>query len=335
MLLYIVVWIILLLYSFKKENTTILWICILLLICMAGLRSISVGTDTFSYEDIYYWIEAGNANFIEPGWRFLNWLIQYVGGNFNMLLMVVAILTLLPVGFVIKQCSPAPSLSLFLYFSLFTYLQSYNLMRQMLAVSIVLLGYTYLYKQQRVRYLICVAFAMTFHTSALFSIPLIWIDRFNLSMKKVLWILSITLILGYLLSDTAFLYLVGPYAAYLENGYKEGLLSIYIQAVLINLLFLFIFYTTDKESQNSFWIKIFFIGIVLMDLTARLTQGTRITLFFMVVQFIVYPQYFVSNRVSNKILVHFCILLYCAMIFMKLLIWDGNGVCPYKCILFN
>ena len=195
MLLYIVVWIILLLYSFKKENTTILWICILLLICMAGLRSISVGTDTFSYEDIYYWIEAGNANFIEPGWRFLNWLIQYVGGNFNMLLMVVAILTLLPVGFVIKQCSPAPSLSLFLYFSLFTYLQSYNLMRQMLAVSIVLLGYTYLYKQQRVRYLICVAFAMTFHTSALFSIPLIWIDRFNLSMKKVLWILSITLIL--------------------------------------------------------------------------------------------------------------------------------------------
>ena len=140
---------------------------------------------------------------------------------------------------------------------------------------------------------------------------------------------------GYLLSDTTFLYLVGPYAAYLENGYKEGLLSIYIQAVLINLLFLFIFYTTDKESQNSFWIKIFFIGIVLMDLTARLTQGTRITLFFMVVQFIVYPQYFVSNRVSNKILVHFCILLYCAMIFMKLLIWDGNGVCPYKCILFN
>lgn len=334
MFFYLAILLYLLLSSLVRKNLILMWFNIFFLICIAGLRTINVGTDTHAYKDIYGWIESGTGDFIEPGWYLLNVIVQLLGGNFNSLLLIAATLTLVPIGLVSSRYGKNPSLCLFFYFSIFAYLQSFNIMRQMLAVSWVLLACTYLDRRLNFRFLIIIAVATTIHTSALIAVPLLWIHHFKLSNDRIKWMLFITFILGFLLSDTVFAFLAGPYASYVESGNfsRDNLMITYLQVVLMNILFYSIYYTSNLELRNTLPVKIFFIAVVIMNFTARLGLGSRIMLYFTIIQVILFPLYLSNNRIKNKGCTWLAVILYCFLIFMKLLIWDGNQVTPYRSI---
>lgn len=208
-------------------------------------------------------------------------------------------------------------------------------MRQMLAVSWVLLAYTYLDRRLNFRFLVIVIMAATIHTSALIAISLLWIRHFSFSKRKILWALCGTFILSFFLNDAVFTFLAGPYAGYIENNSfsRENLIMVYAQVVLMNLLFYLIYYTANSEFRNIIYMKIFLVAILLMNLTMRLGLGSRIIIYFMIIQSIFYPLYLDNNRVKNKRCVCCAILLYVVFVFLKLLIWDGNKVVPYQSIV--
>lgn len=106
----------------------------------------------------------------------------------------------------------------------------------------------------------------------------------------------------------------------------------YLQVVLMNILFYSIYYTSNLELRNTLPVKIFFIAVVIMNFTARLGLGSRIMLYFTIIQVILFPLYLSNNRIKNKGCTWLAVILYCFLIFMKLLIWDGNQVTPYRSI---
>lgn len=337
-MLYIVLYIILLLSSFsKKYNILLLWLNIIILSSIAGLRDITIGIDTVNYYDIYTTINSGISSYIEPGWQLLNKLAYYLGG-FNLLLWIVALLTLIPIGIISQKLSPNPSLSLFIYYCLYAYLNSFNIMRQIFATSIVFMAYYAYYNRQRLKTLCYLALGMSVHMTSILGIAVFFIKFINITKKKVLLYCSLSLLVGIIINNNILSFILGPYADYLNSnsdGYRENPLSSFILALVVNLIFYLIIATSKKEIRDSQWYKLYFIGILMMNASFQLELGTRAILFFTLLQFIVYPLYFRNNIIKNKIIVFSIILLYITAIFLKILILGNNigeegSIIPYK-----
>ena len=162
--LYIAIWIALLvLATARREHRLLLWTVVVGMSLLAGLRDLSIGVDTRPYHEAFTIAQDGRMPPMEPGWGLLNIAVARLGGNFNLLLWIVSITTLGLVTRVATKDSPNPRFSLFIYYSMYAYLNSFNGMRQFLAISIVLWGFHLLYRNKVWKFLITIGMAMTIH----------------------------------------------------------------------------------------------------------------------------------------------------------------------------
>lgn len=330
MLIYILIWISLLLCSWKKNNVGLMWVNIVFLSLFAGLRALNIGIDTINYYDIWNWIAGGGGDFVEPGWYLMNKGMQNMGGSYNLLLWIVSLITLIPMGKLAGKYSPNPSLSLFFYYSII-FLLSLNIMRQILAVSIVWIGYLFLVRGHWKKYLFWTLLAAMIHYTALCALFLVFVNKIRLSENRCFWWTLISFAGGFLLNANILSLFIGRYAVYLQDGqgFRTNLVSVYLLGGLMNAFYLFIYFTSFKEERNSWWMKIYFIGIILMNLTAQLELGTRLILYFTGIQIIVLPLYIRHNKISNKSLLYSLLILYAGILYMKLLIGDPLQIIPY------
>ena len=339
MLLYVAIWCYLLFCSFIKRNTIIMWYNIFILSLIAGFRDTTIGADTFSYYLLYGYIAENNVDYIEPGWYFLNYVVNKIAGDnsYNLLLWLVSLLTLLPIGYIAKKNTPNPSLALFLYYSLYAYLHSFNIMRQMLAISFVLLSYFYLERDNIKKYIILLIIAISIHYTALFSLIILFVRKIEISKYRIYFFCFVSLILGFILNSSFFSVFAGKYANYLSSsqyGFRDLSISNFILTILLNILFIFIFLTYRKIWKKNLFMKIYFIGIIILNLTSQLALGTRLILYFTLIQCFIFPSYFLHNRIKEKFIIRLLIVCYVFIFFLKILLLGNepgtNGVYPYK-----
>jgi hypothetical protein len=211
---------------------------------VSGVRDIDVGTDTETYFKIMRWIKNGEAKYIEPGWRFLNNAVIILGCNYNLLLLLVSSLTLLPVAYVITKNSPNWTLSLFFYYSMYLYLNSFNIMRQVLATSFIILAFHFLLeiKKRLILFGGTVLVATTFHYTAVVSIITFIYQKIKLSKYKIYGGLLFSFIAGtFFMRDHMLKIVAGPYYSYFIEkpsfGFRESLVIPIILTVILNVLF--------------------------------------------------------------------------------------------------
>lgn len=334
--LYIFIFFALLILSFQKYNKYVYGGTLLILFLMAGLRDDIIGNDTHSYKDIYRWISDGILYSIEPSWYFLNQLVALFNGHFTVILFVASLLTLMPICIIGFRSGYNPQMILFFYYALYAYLNSFNLMRQLLAVSLVLLAYSYI--QNKKKYFLWTLLAVSFHFSAIISLLALPIEKKYLNKQYILKALFLSFILGCLLNDTVFSVVTGPYARYLDGnfGYRENFISSLLMAIFMNLLFLFSFSTIKDSFKQTIWTKVFFVGILVMNATLQLKLGTRLILYLTMSQVVFYTIYIYNNKFKNKRTAVLIVLLYVLIIFLKILILGNQSeysVYPYKSIL--
>lgn len=339
MFLYIFIWCYLLFCS-KFKNQQIFFINILVLSIIAGLRTNNIGTDTEAYYDLFNWINEGYGEHIEIGWRLLNRFVHAIGGSYNLLLWLVSLLTLFPLYYFFKNNSKNINLCLFIYYSLYAYCNSFNGMRQFLAVSLVFLGYDFLLQRKIIKYIVFILIAMSFHISSFLAFIPYFLKKLKLTNTLIIISLISTLFVGLILSDSIFEIILGPYSHYLtsEHGYRESSTSALIMSVLVSLMFLFLFTTSKNNFKYNFWVKLYFVGLLIMNITFKLTLGTRAILYFTLLQTVVYPLYFSNTKFFPKSPVVLGITLYLLLIFLKLLVLgntsDNPGaIFPYSTIL--
>ena len=137
----------------KTDNKLLIFvfraIAILFPAIIAGIRY-DVGTDYKGvYEPLFNEIITGNKVFrirsFEIGYIFLNKLVIWLGGNFNVVMFLASLLTIIPIYIGLmhykkKICVP---LAFFLFMIIF-YQKSFNLVRQMIAVAFIFLGFIFL-----------------------------------------------------------------------------------------------------------------------------------------------------------------------------------------------
>lgn len=331
-----ILWLVLLILSLEKNNKYICWGVLFFLSIMMGYRGVEVGPDTGTYSFLFDWIREGGALHLEPLWRLVNYIVYILGGGFNEMLWVVSSIILFFIYISTKE-SPNRLFSIFVFYSIYYVFYSMNIMRQMVAVSIVMYGYTLFNKGYKWRFVFSVLMAMMFHSTGILGFAIFFLKKFKISMQRVCLLIFFSLFAGFLVNATLLGIVAGPYAGYLLKAdfFRPSVVSVLALCVLLSSFYAYIFWTSTEEFRSSLWMKIFLVGVILNNAMFKLELGTRLVMFFSVVQILVLPLYFYNNIIKQKYLGIGVVILYLAGIFFVLLGIRSVDIYPYSNVLLD
>lgn len=177
-------------------------------ILLSGLRHISIGADTYVYKVYNYdisgnrtWDEIFNSFWfffkgeslgIEPGYRMFERVIQIFTSNYQVYLIVIAIIFTVPLGKWIYKNSREPLISFLLYSVLFYSFFAITGHRQTIATAlVVLIGYERIKEKQLFVFLGLVAVAFTIHKSAIAFLPFYFLANKKITKNYLITMLTI------------------------------------------------------------------------------------------------------------------------------------------------
>lgn len=252
MYIYIIIFICIFLSSFlyKKDdlNTDILLrrkYCIFvasILILLSGLRHEDIGPDTPMYKYIWEKINISSDSLIETDVEigFINlmkYLRNYIG--YQVFLLVVALLSIVPVSFIIYKYSRNVSFSFLLFYSsiLFHALE-FAAQRQAIAFGFVMIAFHFLMQRKLVFYLIFLGIGSLFHQSCMIFLPSYWLYNLRLDNNTIkYW--GVVLAVSFVFSRGLFLYLNSfwrmEYGLYEEGAGGERFFALLCLIVIIGL----------------------------------------------------------------------------------------------------
>lgn len=343
MFFYIIIFIILgLLAFFVKRNAIVLSLCAISLIAIAGFRGFYIGADTHTYYFYFLSLADGYPGYMEPLWNFLNLVISSLNLNFNAFLLLISALTILPITYIFWKELDNPQFALFLYYAIYAYCNSFNGMRQYLAISLVFVAFYFMRHCKALLALLFIVLASNIHHSALIGLVLFPLYYVRISRTTILLALLISLALGITIFptiDMAWIY--GKYAGYTENDtfIRESITQTLLLTALYNIFSVFIFFTSNKKLLQDFYMKIFFAGNILLNLTMQLALGSRIILYFSIIQTVLLPLYLkqIHSTQIIRLSIYIGVLCYFTAIFLKILIlgnFDQFSIFPYEIMIY-
>lgn len=272
-------------YSSRTETVKkILYIiCCLQLFILSALRT-NIGIDFVSYRDKFNTISQLPINrlmqfYFEKGFLFLNATVALFTDNFQWVIVLSSAITIGCVAYSIYKQSTSPFLSVFLYITLMYYYGSFCLIRQGIAISISLTAFTYLKKQNFLKYLLLVLLASLFHSSALILIPIYFIANINLTLKKVVTFFGISILL-YLFLNKIIQCAVRfnpSYRNYLSSEYMSGMSfkSLIIPLTACIILFIFKKRMISLQKSNNIYANMAFFSLLLSLLQTKMQLFDR------------------------------------------------------------
>lgn len=179
-------WYILFSSFMKKEKAKEKTINIVLLqmILIAGLRGMTVGTDTKNYYNIFCTLQHIKwkdlrSFYVEPGYVVLNKLVDMFFGKYQILLFLVAVVVYIGLFAMIKKMSLDPLMSVFLFITIGYFASSMNIFRQYIATVCVWVSfYTYVWKKKKLQTYIWIFIGFLFHDSILVIVPVLIFWKF-------------------------------------------------------------------------------------------------------------------------------------------------------------
>lgn len=328
--------------NIDKIATGLLIILILSLLC--GLRAYSIGTDTNSIYLPYYYDKYCVRGTPYDGTEYVFYLIIKAGhlllGSYTGVLFLISFLTLAFafVGLSHYKDRVSLPLAMLLYLS-FIYFESFNIMRQMLAISIIIFAFRYLEKRKYMHYLFWCVVAAFVHHSSIVSIGLFIIC---LSLKnKFVYRLFIVFICLLPLLLPAIMQVVGKIPVlnvYFERyGNFEFDFSIKNLSYVIYFLpaFLICLYFRKgliaKDGKNKFYLIMLLLVFVCGLFKLYMVWVARLLHYFAFSVCVLLPQCInlCKNNHNGKLLNAF-IIIYCLAYFVLFYLILGNGdIYPY------
>ena len=294
-------------FSLKKRRPIFLYITsLLILFWIAWQRDASVGTDTQTYllqfENLELYNTTRYFTGIQRGWYYFN-LFFFSHFNYDVFLFACYSIIIGGIGYWIYKESDNYIMSLFFFVLLMFYFGSFNIMRQYIAISIVLVALLH-FKNIRV-YIPLVLLASLFHFSALFAYTFLLIN--NVRIDNIILVLCATIIsfiVGFFYGDkltdiiSSLMWLVRV------NEGVQGYLDAYggerniLPNLGINSVFI-LSYILSRTKKNLY-LKLYFFYIILFNLFGSMGQGNRIFLYLQIPIIIIIP--WIYYRIKNRII---------------------------------
>lgn len=326
--------------SSKKVKILIYLILFVQLYTILAARHLSVGSDTLNY---VFWFERSKLyNFFdfsysrhETGYLLLNKVLSFIN-NPQIFIAIIAFIQLIIIYLFIIKESRYPIISVFLFISFGFYSDLFNLFRQMLALSILLLSYNYLKKNDFTKYVIIVVIASLFHISALSFLVLWFTKKIEPRFRNLLLYFTIA-ILTYLFSGEIIRYSL-EYFSTRSNITVEssGGLNLLILLIVILLIGYMLKRNILKNENNSIILfNVLSAGVFAQVIALQFSLFTRITSYFAFFIIIFIPEiiHAIENKYIRIISIMFIINLGLIYYYYSLL-RNSSGVLPYQ-FFFN
>lgn len=271
----------------KKEKFHEIFFVIVFMVMalVCGLRSRSVGADTWNYERIFYRIgsysfyeifSSYKYNSVEIGWNVMCKLIYMVKPDYYVFQIIESFLFCFGFMIFIKNNVKDYNLATWVFLSLL-YLYNFNVSRQMLAVMFTVNSFQYLFEKKMFKAFIMVFLGFLFHASAIVffaAFPIYYMFKFKQLRKflfAILIIVALTFndIFKYLRNNWLFLKLY--FGDYLSNDREiqtAGLIRILWIIVCFMAIYELISDRTENRQKNKiaaifsmFWVAANVIGL--------------------------------------------------------------------------
>ncbi|GEM_PF-365849 len=281
---------------------TYIWLLLIVFIpvIILGFRY-GIGTDYFNYHDYYDRARSlGLASIMqtEPLFLLVSYLGSLIAQDYYGMLLIVAFLTmyLMVLGLNRFRDDFSLPMAMLVYLALL-YGPSFNIIRQTLAVSVIMLAFRYLEKRRFYAYAITVLVATLFHTSAIICLPLYFINvpkAAALSRTKKLIIVAVILALPFMyLMTTTILshisYFAGYFKVYDFFNYTPRWGALLVQVpVLIPVLFLRK-QLAERHEIYDFYIFLFLLEFVAIYYGFYMIWAFRLMYYFFIAQIILIP----------------------------------------------
>lgn len=308
----------------SKLGAFFFWIALILPVLISGLRY-GLGTDYFSYEDIYYRLTT-QGNIIndilntryEPGWILLNYTVKLLFDDVKYLFLISSFLIWFFNFKAIYDNRTKISISIAILILLSTLFNpSFNMIRQSLAASILMLSIEPITNKKRLKFYLTIFLATSFHYTAIIFIPAYWIANSRRKssgiIKKMLVIIGSVLVVILAPRLLSFITSFDSFSSY--DHYNLDFESFGVGNIVIKMpIILIILFNLNKLKSNNPISKIvlfYFIGLILEYYGYFANYVNRIAIYYEMMQvFILSAIIKVQNNKYEKLLYSFLIVIY-------------------------
>ena len=329
----------------KSQKKVFIVLTCLELIFFAGLRSTNIGADTAIYlKALNYYKSLPhdkilNAKLIYPfdfeiGYFILTKICAFFSFSNAKFLFLIACLIYIPVFKFIYDYSENPFMSTMTYLAFGFFGYSLGIFRQMIAISICLMGFKYVLERKLYYYIIFILLAMTFHTTAIIMLPMYWLNKINLENKfyQILFVEATLFIFARKIVNV-FIFLAPKY-----TGYVGGMYDIhggsYTMLFILNILFVLSYrcYMIDKTKFDEMSIKALVVAMYLQVVSYSMQIFGRIVPYYSIYMVLVIPC--LIRAIFKKNVLVSRILLIILFLFIFYILTQGNAnLNPYEFIV--
>ena len=354
-------------FGLKQNNKILKWLFFVVGLAvpcvLAGLRDITVGTDTGGYVLNYYKIAATSDSFgsymdtikynyasNDLIYSFISYVFGKSGLSFHALLFLVECLIVVPIFVAIRNyASDKKSVLLgmgIFYLTLFN--MSLNMVRQSLAISFIVLAFSFLPKlvTKNKKYwfllIISILIAIGFHNTAIVSI-LIFIlyfilntDKIPLKGKKIVSVFVVITALASLMFYRQILTLVGASGIYPKALAYIGNYSTFnfdYLGTALNFGILVMILLGWQKKKDIFLVVLSIVNVIVALLGSFITYSQRLSYYSLFILLFLYLPKLSEVLLKKKDYRKVLYMLFCLFIFVQwiviILINNSHETLPY------
>lgn len=348
----------LLLFNFEKSKykKTLIWIVVILLSLLAGFRSIDVGVDVRVYaypnfliaKDVHGSRQLSDFMFnsrfaqleVEPGYLFVVFLgTKLFRGIFGPLFLTSLIIN---AGVLFGLYRIRDHLSFNIAAAIFCFMhyeRTYNIMRQWMAMAVIIFGIKYIYDRKPLKYLLCVLAAMCFHQSAFIAVALyiifVFMEKSRLKFTGVLVVgasvigimifqpLVKSLISSGILTDKFLHYAEG-------DGVPLFLPEILVRLPAIAICSVMYKPMKQRDSHHPYWFVLMIVEAVISQLHGIMDFAARISAYFYIAQIVELSTVCTVGDRKQRTLIKLLVIAYAVLYWYVMYIYFGySDTYPY------
>lgn len=250
------------------------------------------GFSTFSYMD---W---------EPGFILFTKLIGLIPGmDYQWYMVILSVIAIVPAAIFIYRNSEVPWISVVLYVNTFMFFMEMNFLRQMIAVSIMMLAWHFMKKNKFILFAVFIVIAYFFHQTVIIMLPVYFLVKMKPGLKEL--IIYGFFLLWFYAASTDFIRMITTFyheeysdSMFVNSGvaWAYSLLPVFITAAAFILVKL---QTVPLDNRNKYIINLSFIGTIMMVTMAKHSIIERMSYYFIPFMLLLVPMLYKSLKTKG------------------------------------
>lgn len=305
----------------------VFFLVIIFLIIISGIRY-QVGTDFISYLNIFNRIDSISSNaaygYLEYGFRLM--IVFFKSLNFPPLFLffVFSVISYIFLGAGILKSSKYPFVSLFTFIMIFMISYLFNVLRQGIAMSILIYLIPDIKEKNLIRVLLFSLIAVSMHSTG--YLILLCFAVYHIPVNRRVYVLAtLGSIIYYFNSEQFYRFVSSLLSSNLQDkmiSYMErfpggvDLTSFLLRLILVGIFIFYYDILKDKEGFKGIF-NIYFAGFIFYILLSFQGQAaTRVNMFFRILEVLLFPYLLtIKSNVMHKTVMFLFVLAIGTLVF--------------------